>query len=243
LTNLFRLKYTKNINLVNNYPREEWLWSSTVSDNGTQKGSVIPYSLVGWKKFLKAQNPQIKVIGVEPASPNHRLPGLKRITGLTEELIPKIPDRSVIDDRVEVADEHAYRTAIALARKDGIPVGPTTGAILHLALQYVKLRKGLAVIISPDDAFKYTSFYKDYLEIDGGQGKSKQWDLSDLVCPLSKIKATEVLDSLDEGETVRIILGNTDSLTSVAQEIKVRGLRPDFERQGENHFVLTVTKS
>jgi TusA-related sulfurtransferase len=105
------------------------------------------------------------------------------------------------------------------------------------------LRKGLAVIISPDDAFKYTSFYKDYLEIEASQSKSKEWDLSDLVCPLSKIKATEVLDSLDEGETVRIILGNTDSLTSVAQEIKVRGWRPGFEREGENRFVLTVTKS
>ena len=200
-------------------------------------------TISGVGRFLKEQNPQIKVIGVEPASPNHRLPGLKRITGLTEELIPKILDRSVIDDRVEVADDDAYRTAISLARKDGIPMGPTTGAILHAALQYVKLRKGLAVIISPDDAFKYTSFYKDYLEIEASQSKSKEWDLSDLVCPLSKIKATEVLDSLDEGETVRIILGNTDSLTSVAQEIKVRGLRPGFEREGENRFVLTVTKS
>lgn len=199
-------------------------------------------TISGVGKFLKEQNPQIKVIGVEPASANHKLPGLKRITGLTEELIPRILDRSVIDDSVAVTDENAYRTAISLARKDGIPVGPTTGAILYAALQSVRSGKGLAVIISPDDAFKYTSFYKDYLETEASRSKSQEWDLSDLVCPLSKIKAAEVLDSLDAGETVRIILGNTDSLTSVAQEIKARGLRPGFEQEGEDRFVLTVTK-
>ena len=84
---------------------------------------------------------------------------MKRITGLAEEFVPKILDYSVIDDTVEVTDEDAYRTAITLARKDGIPVGPTTGAILYVALQYAKSNSGLAVVISPDDAFKYTSFY------------------------------------------------------------------------------------
>ncbi len=121
-------------------------------------------TITGVGRYLKEQNPEIKIIGVEPASSNHKLPGMKRITGLDEEFIPKILDYSVIDDTVAVTDEDAYRTAIALARKDGIPVGPTTGAILHVALQYAKLKSGLAVVISPDDAFKYTSFYKDVLE-------------------------------------------------------------------------------
>ncbi len=103
---------------------------------------------------------------MEPSSPNHKLPGMKRISGLDEEFIPKILDRSVIDDTVEVTDENAYRTAIELARKDGIPVGPTTGAILHVALHYAKLNRGLAVVISPDDAFKYTSFYADILGVE-----------------------------------------------------------------------------
>lgn len=57
-----------------------------------------------------------------------------------------------------------HNPAIALARKDGIPVGPTTGAILYVALQYAKSNKGLAVVISPDDAFKYASFYQDILQ-------------------------------------------------------------------------------
>ena len=123
-------------------------------------------TISGVGKYLKEQNPKIKIIGVEPSSPNHKLPGMKRISGLAEEYIPKILDRSVIDDTLAVADEDAYQTAIDLARKDGIMVGPTTGAILYVALQYAKKNKGLAVVISPDDAFKYTSFYQEILKME-----------------------------------------------------------------------------
>lgn len=199
-------------------------------------------TISGVGRYLKEQNPKIRIIGVEPSSPNHKLPGMKRITGLDEEFIPKILDRSVIDETVEVGDENAYTTAIVLARREGIPVGPTTGAILYVALQYAKSNKGLAVVISPDDAFKYASFYKDFLEAEAKAIEQKQYDLSDLVCPLSRIKAAELIDRLDIGETVRIVLGDTDSLKSVAQELKTRGIRPSFERQGENRFALTITK-
>ncbi len=199
-------------------------------------------TITGVGRFLKKQNPNIKIIGVEPASPNHRLPGMKRITGLAEEFIPKILDRSVIDDSVEVSDEDAYRTAIELARKEGIPVGPSTGAILYVALQYARQNKGLGIVISPDDAFKYTSFYKDVLETEAREVKLEEYDLCEMVCPLSKVRATEIIDNLDEGETARIILGNVDSLKNVATELKIRGIAPVFEQEGESRFILTVSK-
>lgn len=120
-------------------------------------------TITGVGRYLKEQNPAVRIIGVEPTSPDHRLPGMKRITGLAEEYIPKILDRSVIDEIVGVTDKDAYRTATELARKDGIPGGPTTGAILHAALRYAESSQGLAVVISPDDAFKYSSFYRDFL--------------------------------------------------------------------------------
>tara|TARA_B100000315_G_scaffold236529_1_gene252381 strand:- start:19 stop:1230 length:1212 start_codon:yes stop_codon:yes gene_type:complete len=198
-------------------------------------------TITGVGRYLKEQNPKIRIIGVEPSFTDHKLPGMKRITGLQEEFIPKILDCSVIDDSVEVTDENAYRTAMELARKDGIPVGPTTGAILYVALHYAKFNRGLAVVISPDDAFKYASFYKDILEIGHGEISGKEYDLSDLVCPLSKVKATEVIDNLNRGEPVKIILGDRDSLKSVAQELKARGIKPDFEQDGESRFILTIT--
>ncbi len=69
-----------------------------------------------------------------------------------------------------------------------------------------------------------------------------EYDLCGFVCPLSKMKATAIIDNLGEGETVRIILGNTDSLKSVAQELKTRGIKPGFKQDGENRFILTITK-
>ncbi len=199
-------------------------------------------TITGVGRYLKEQNPEVRIIAVEPSSPNHKLPGMKRITGLSEEFIPTILDRSVIDDTVEVTDEDAYRTAIKLARKDGIPVGPTSGAILYAALHYAKSNRGLAVVISPDDAFKYASFYKGVLEAESGEIGGEEYDLCEFVCPLSKMKATEVIDNLVEGVTAKIIVGDTDSLKSVAQELKARRIRPTFEQGGEDRFVLVFTK-
>jgi len=89
---------------------------------------------------------------------------------------------------------------------------------------------------------KYASFYQDILETEFGEIREKEYDLCDLVCPLSKMKATELIDNLGEGETVKIILGDTDSLKSVAQELKTRGIKPGFEQEGESRFILTITK-
>lgn len=198
-------------------------------------------TITGVGRYLKEQNPDIKIIGVEPAAADHKLPGMKRISDLSEEFVPTILDRSVIDETIAVTDDSAYRTALELARKEGIPVGPTTGAILSAALRYAGSAKGLAVVISPDDAFKYTSFYKDILET-STRVVEEEYDLCDLVCPVSKMRAAEIIDNLDEGETASIILGDTETLKSVAQELKARGIKPDFERRDGNKFVLTVTR-
>ena len=121
-------------------------------------------TITGVGKYLKEKTRSVKIIGVEPAKADHNLPGMKRISGLSDEYIPKILDKSVVDDFVAIEDDDAYNTAILLAKKTGILVGPTTGAILHVALKYAKDNNGVAVVISPDDAFKYISFYEPYVK-------------------------------------------------------------------------------
>ena len=121
-------------------------------------------TLTGVGKYLKEKKPSVKIIGVEPTTAEHNLPGMKRISDLSEDLVPKILDKSLIDETIAVEDDDAYHTGIQLARQGGILVGPTTGAILYAALQYAKEHKGLAVVISPDDAFKYVSFYAPYVK-------------------------------------------------------------------------------
>ncbi len=71
--------------------------------------------------------------------------------------------------------------------------------------------------------------------------KTRELDLCDLICPLSKIKAAEAIDELNYGETVRLVLGDTDSLKSVAEETKARGLKTRF-KQEDSRFILIVSK-
>ena len=120
-------------------------------------------TITGIGRYLKERNPRIKIIGVEPATRHHKLSGLKRVSDLPEEHFPEILDRDVIDEYVSVTDEEAFRAGIAIARTDGILVGPTTGASLHAASEWGKTHQGTAVIISGDSAAKYVSSYAEYL--------------------------------------------------------------------------------
>ena len=120
-------------------------------------------TISGVGRFLKEKNPDIKIIGVEPASRHHGLSGLKRITGLPDEHYPKILDPNLLDDLISVTDEEAYRAGIEVARKEGIMVGPTTGAVLHVALHANLPKTGRAVLISADNSAKYVSAYAKYL--------------------------------------------------------------------------------
>lgn len=124
-------------------------------------------TLTGVGKYLKEKKSSVKIIGVEPAATEHNLPGMKRISDLREDLVPGILDRSVIDDIIAVTDDDAYQMGIRLARQEGILAGPTTGAIVYAALQYAQANKAVAVAISPDDAFKYVSFYAPYVKNHG----------------------------------------------------------------------------
>jgi len=121
-------------------------------------------TISGVGRFLKEQNPDIQIIGVEPASRHHHLSGLKRITGLPEEHYPKLLNPDLLDGLISVTDEQAFKAGIAVARMEGIMVGPTTGALIHAALHSEIPKSGRAVLISADNAAKYLSTYAKYLE-------------------------------------------------------------------------------
>jgi cysteine synthase A/cysteine synthase B len=123
-------------------------------------------TITGVGRYLKERNPDIKIIGIEPSSRNHKLSGIKKISDLPKEFRPKILDYSLIDDIIGVDDRDAFEASIQLARSEGIMVGPTTGAVLHAARQISTTASGRAVVISPDGATKYVSAYAEYLEDD-----------------------------------------------------------------------------
>jgi len=121
-------------------------------------------TISGVGRYLKERNPSIRIIGVEPAERHHHLSGLKRITGLPDEYFPTILDRDLLDDLISVSDEDAFKAGIKLARTEGAMVGPTTGAVLHAAIEAGADNKGRAVLISADNAAKYISAYAEFLD-------------------------------------------------------------------------------
>jgi cysteine synthase len=124
-------------------------------------------TITGVAKYLKEQNPEIRIIAVEPRR-GHRLPGLKN---MTESKTPGILDRSLIDEVIRVDDEPAYAMTKRLFREEGLIVGPSTGAIVHAAGELATKLEGPGVAISPDGGFKYASYFTDIL---GNEGKPQE---------------------------------------------------------------------
>lgn len=107
-------------------------------------------TLQGIGKFLKEQNPNIKIVAVEPKNVSALLgdePGLHSIQGIGDGFVPAILDTSLIDDVVEVTDEDAINTTRELARVQGLLCGTSSGANVW-ASKYITQKYGKDAIIA-----------------------------------------------------------------------------------------------
>lgn len=120
-------------------------------------------TITGTGRYLKEQDPSIRVIAIEP-QPGHRLPGLKSFAEAKE---PGILDWDVIDDLIRVDDEPAYEMTKHLHRREGLIVGPSTGAVVHAINQFPEEAHGVVVGISPDSGTKYSTYFGEVLGNEG----------------------------------------------------------------------------
>ena len=117
----------------------------------------------GTGKYLKEKNPQIKVIGVEPASSpflTEGKVGSHNIQGIGAGFCPKTLDLTVIDEIVTVSDDDAYKFAREIAKTEGILLGISSGAALCAAVELAKSPENAGkniVIIMPDSGERYLS--------------------------------------------------------------------------------------
>ncbi|MEE3704180.1 cysteine synthase A [Campylobacter sp. CX2-8023-23] len=115
----------------------------------------------GVGEILKSKNPNIKVIAVEPAkSPllSKGEAGPHMIQGIGANFIPKNLNRDIVDEFITVSNEDAIATAKALAQKEGLLVGISSGANIYSASQVAKANPGKTIVtILCDTGERYLS--------------------------------------------------------------------------------------
>ena len=117
------------VELVEQLGRKIDVYVSGVGSGGTLQGVA---------QYLLEQNPDCKIVAVEPKNVSALLgdePGLHQIQGIGDGFIPDIHDTSIITDIVEVSDDDAIHTARELARVQGLLVGTSSGANVWAAKQ------------------------------------------------------------------------------------------------------------
>jgi len=122
-------------------------------------------TITGCGEVMKERAPDTKIVAVEPAgSPvlSGGAPGPHKIQGIGAGFVPKVLNRSIIDDIIRVTDDQAYQTTKLLAKKEGLLVGISAGANVFAAQQVAKdLRPDQHVVtVLCDTGERYLSIEK-----------------------------------------------------------------------------------
>lgn len=111
-------------------------------------------TIMGVSRYLKEQNPAVQVIGLQPKD-GSRIPGIRR---WPEEYLPRIFDRSRVDQIMDIDQLDAETTMRAMATEEGISCGVSSGGAVHAALQLSsKLEQATIVAIVCDRGDRYLS--------------------------------------------------------------------------------------
>ena len=120
-------------------------------------------TLTGVGEYLKSQNPNVKVVAVEPAgSPvlSKGVAGAHKIQGIGAGFVPNTLNTKVYDEIITVENEDAFATGRKLARKEGLLVGISSGAAVWAAAQLAKRPENQGkriVVLLPDTGDRYLS--------------------------------------------------------------------------------------
>ena len=120
-------------------------------------------TVTGVGEYLKSQNPNVKVVAVEPASSpvlSKGMAGSHKIQGIGAGFVPDVLDTKVYDEIIPVENEDAFATGKLIGKKEGVLVGISSGAAVWAAIQLAKRpeNKGKTIVaLLPDTGDRYLS--------------------------------------------------------------------------------------
>jgi cysteine synthase A len=120
-------------------------------------------TITGTGRYLKEKNPDIKIVAIEPdtsAVLSGEEPGVHKLQGIGAGFIPKVMDKSILDEIIKVSADNAGNTARAVATNEGMLVGISSGASLWAALELAKrdeFEGKTIVALLPDTGERYLS--------------------------------------------------------------------------------------
>jgi S-sulfo-L-cysteine synthase (O-acetyl-L-serine-dependent) len=115
-------------------------------------------TFIGTGRKLKAWDPAIRLISLQPDSALHGLEGWKH---METAIVPRIYDASLADEQLEIATEETYETLRAAYRHEGLLLSPSSAANLAGALRVAQqIAEGIIVTVFPDNADKYSEVIK-----------------------------------------------------------------------------------
>lgn len=122
-------------------------------------------TVTGVGRYLKEKNPDIRVIGVEPASSplvTEGKAGPHKIQGIGANFIPEVLEVKLMDEVITVTDDDALETMKALAKTEGLLVGVSAGAAVYAAGQVAARPENAGkriVVVLPDTGERYLSIF------------------------------------------------------------------------------------
>ena len=120
-------------------------------------------TVTGVGQYLKSQNPNVKVVAVEPASSpvlSKGTAGAHKIQGIGAGFVPAVLDTKVYDEIIAVTNEDAFATGRLIGHKEGVLVGISSGAAVWAAIELAKRPENKGkniVVLLPDTGDRYLS--------------------------------------------------------------------------------------
>ena len=120
-------------------------------------------TVTGIGKYIKSQNPNAKIVAVEPATSavlSGKKPGPHKIQGIGAGFVPKVLDLDIVDEIIPVENDDAFNASRAVAKAEGLLVGISAGASIYAATELAKRPENKGkniVILLPDTGERYLS--------------------------------------------------------------------------------------